>query len=166
MGASGWNYFVQYQADVNIALQDLRQAIFSKGEYYKPHQSLLESIPKLIEQHPNLKEHFESNLEETKSKSKLPEDTIEQLLQKNGESGTHSIIDIFTISDTIDLNQSGKVSDEDLIEVFDTLKPSKSQVESKADHLQTYRGRWLCTYVIVYDDQGPCELFFTGYSGD
>lgn len=166
MGASGWNYFVPYQADINTALQDLRQTNFSNGEYYKPHQRLLESIPKLIEQHPNLKEHFESNLEEIEQKSKLPENTIEQLMQKNAESGTHSIIDIITISETTDLNQSGKIRDEDLMKLFDTVQPSKSQVESKADRLQTFRGRWLCTYVIFYNNQEPSEIFFTGYSGD
>jgi len=34
MGASEWRYFVPYQEDLNLALRDLRQQVFSTGEYW------------------------------------------------------------------------------------------------------------------------------------
>jgi hypothetical protein len=46
MGASGWSYFVPYQSDIEQALQELRQAVFERGAYYKPaefHRRLYES---------------------------------------------------------------------------------------------------------------------------
>jgi hypothetical protein len=35
MGASGWEYFVPYQQDINKALQELRQKAFDEGDYVK-----------------------------------------------------------------------------------------------------------------------------------
>jgi len=39
-------------------------------------------------------------------------------------------------------------------------------VAAKAHDLQTVRTRWEGTYVIVYKDGKPDEVFFTGFSGD
>ena len=96
----------------------------------------------------------------------MPINSISDVLKKNGESGTHSIIDILEIDETDDLHQSGKISEASLLEMFSTLKPTKQQVQSKEMELESYRGRWLCTFLIVYLDDKPHEYFFTGYSGD
>src|SRR5258708_1950400 len=36
MGATGWSYFVPYQADAEQALQDLRKDVFSRRAYTQP----------------------------------------------------------------------------------------------------------------------------------
>jgi hypothetical protein len=33
MGASGWSYFVPYEADISVALQRLREDVFARGDY-------------------------------------------------------------------------------------------------------------------------------------
>ena len=33
MGASGWNYFVPYEADIAAALQRLREVVFTRGDF-------------------------------------------------------------------------------------------------------------------------------------
>jgi len=33
MGASGWSYFVPYEADISAALQRLRADVFARGDY-------------------------------------------------------------------------------------------------------------------------------------
>ena len=33
MGASGWDYFVPYEADISAALQRLREDVFARGDY-------------------------------------------------------------------------------------------------------------------------------------
>ena len=33
MGATGWSYFVPYEADISAALQRLREDVFARGEY-------------------------------------------------------------------------------------------------------------------------------------
>jgi hypothetical protein len=34
MGASGWQYFVPYEEDINNALNKLKQEVFESGKYY------------------------------------------------------------------------------------------------------------------------------------
>ncbi|MGW6397350.1 hypothetical protein [Streptomyces sp. NPDC055134] len=34
MGASGWDYYVPYQEDLNAALQQLRHEVFEAGDYH------------------------------------------------------------------------------------------------------------------------------------
>ena len=34
MGASGWDYYVPYQEDLNAALQQLRREVFEARDYY------------------------------------------------------------------------------------------------------------------------------------
>lgn len=36
MGASGWEYLVPYQADLQAALNDLRRRVFESGDYVSP----------------------------------------------------------------------------------------------------------------------------------
>jgi protein tyrosine phosphatase len=36
MGASGWVYFVPFQVDIAKALQQLREEVFRRGDYFKP----------------------------------------------------------------------------------------------------------------------------------
>jgi hypothetical protein len=33
MGATGWKYFVPYEADISAALQRLREDVFARGDY-------------------------------------------------------------------------------------------------------------------------------------
>ena len=33
MGASGWKYFVPYQADIGKAFMELRDEVFARGDY-------------------------------------------------------------------------------------------------------------------------------------
>ena len=35
MGASGWSYSVAYQPDVAVALRQLRQDVYDRGEYHR-----------------------------------------------------------------------------------------------------------------------------------
>lgn len=172
MGASGWSYFVPYRSDVKKAFVDLKESIFRSKDYYDPYArynddfSFEEFLPKGINLTEDLKRIFRIEFENVLKAKKTVAATIEELLLKNGESGTHSILDIREISDSDDRNKSGRISDTDLQSIFSTLTPSKKQVEDNQMDIQTYRGRWMCTYVIVYENDKPTELFFTGYSGD
>lgn len=37
MGATGWEYFVPYEADISAALQRLREDVFTRGDYLSGH---------------------------------------------------------------------------------------------------------------------------------
>ncbi len=169
MGASGWAYWVPYQSDINTALQELREAVFKSGDYYTE-SAFLEMIDEdQVEQYlpPDFFEQFKEALHSLRSEPQRPEpQTIEALLEMNGENGTHSIIDIDSIASTPDFGVAAPLSPQQLLDILGTNQPTRSMVEQKAEELQSLRRRWEATYIIVYADGLPSEIFFTGYSGD
>jgi dipeptidase len=96
MGASGWAYFVPYQTDISKALQELREAVFQRGEYHQrsPYWKDM-TFEEFLPPDPDLTEEDKADyLAEFQKMQALPEPTsIETLIQWNAEDGTHSIID-------------------------------------------------------------------------
>src|SRR5262245_46343637 len=104
MGASGWHYSVPYREDVEAALQELRQATYDAGDYYKdppdPRYKLTEE--EFVAQ---LDPEEEANgineflLEDWRRGQTLPTPVDpDTLLRSQPESGTHSIIDMVRVS--------------------------------------------------------------------
>jgi len=102
--------------------------------------------------------------------SKKPE-TIEELLAEQGESGTHSILDIERISTGPEFGVCALMPAERLREIFGTDKPTRKMVENKLGNHELVEDplvsqRWHGVYFIVYREGKPDELFFMGTSGD
>jgi hypothetical protein len=169
MGASGWVYFVPYQPDINKALQELREAVFKSGAYYTQAAFVASIDEDEIAKHipSEYAELFKATLQKLRSEPQPPKpNSIAELLEMNGESGTHSIIDINGISSTPDFGMAAPLSQQQLRKFFGTEKPTRSIVEQHADEIQSLRRRWEATYIIIYRDGSPGEIFFTGFSGD
>jgi hypothetical protein len=176
MGASGWNYFVPYQKDINKALQELREAEFEAltEEDMEPHRWKKITFEEVLQEYPNVTEdQRESLFEEYQRIQALPEpDSIETWLASQDEAGTGSILDIKAISATSDFAAAAPLTPQQLETFFGTDTPTHEMVEAKsfelARYLQKDVGRYWCqgTYIVVYKDGQPWELFFTGYSGD
>ena len=127
MGATGWRYFVPYEAEISAALHRLREDVFARGDYMHGHgvtederKIILEKVrpemdpwmQKVQEEAAKLQEPFRTlyleGAERIKGeitgggsaprKPKRKPKTIEKLLESQGESGTHSILDILCIS--------------------------------------------------------------------
>lgn len=164
MGASGWGYRVPYQQDLNQALQALRKAVFEAGTYYEPalfYEHLLTVVDTLPAE---VRQNLEAFV--AQGKQQPAPRTIEDLIERNAEDGTHSILDIERVDAGRDFGVINPLSDEELLDLFDTTRPTWQQVEAKARELQSLRGRWQGVCVIVYEDDQPRDIFFTGYSGD
>jgi hypothetical protein len=163
MGASGWDYFVPYQQNVERALHDLREQIFLSGAYFlRPPMEInpddFADMPEEVRaQVPVWIEREESFSEPT---------TLEALIEWNGEEGTHSIIDIERISPIPSFCAAAPLSSEQLIAIFGTDKPEQKMVEQKRHEIQGIRDRWEATYIIIYENGKPDEIFFAGFSGD
>ncbi len=179
MGASGWSYFVPYQADIKKAFYDLRQQVFERGRYYLLDvQDILPlSEDELVKRwsppddDPNddHEEYREIYREYQERYSKPRPTTIEELLEWNQTEGTHTIMDIAWITDdpaVEDIMMATPLSEDQLLEFFGTTKPTRAMVEEKEDTLMGLRSRWQATYLIVYENDQPTEIFFTGFSGD
>jgi len=166
MGASGWTYFVPYQSDISNALKELREQVFQSNKYYKrePLWQDMDDDEYANEPDEDLREQLTDWLRTMKA-MKEPT-TIEELFMWNEEDGTHSIIDITDISSTPDFGKAAPLSSQQLMNLFGTEKPTKNMIEQKADEIMQLRERWQATYIIIYKDGLPDQIFFTGYSGD
>jgi hypothetical protein len=166
MGASGWSYFIPYQEDVYQALQELREIIFEQGAYYKPAEFYGKILESEVGQNmsPDLRGQLKTDVEKMRKQPKP--NSIDELIELNGESGTHSILDIQKVASSPDFGVVAPLSQKELRDIFGTERPNREMVENKAEIVKSLRGRWQGTYIIVYNKETPKEIFFTGFSGD
>ena len=95
--------------------------------------------------------------------------SLEQLLEQGGESGTHSIIDVLSVSPTVELGAVAPLSDAELAELFGSDQPTRADVEANwagVMRVTEQRGPWTGTYLTTYRCGEPDELYFFGMSGD
>jgi len=105
MGATGWHYFVPYQSDVNQALQDLRNDVFSRKDYLSSITEAdgLAAIEQLAAMSPN-PEQARAQLQAVltlarkwdskrahRDKQRGEPRTIAELLRQRAEEGTGTI---------------------------------------------------------------------------
>src|ERR1039458_1652383 len=158
MGATGWSYFVPYEADVSAALQRLREDVFARGDYIygdditdDQRKSILEKVrpeldpwmQKVREQAATLQEPFKTKYLEMAEgikgeltgggsaprKPKRRPKTIEKVLEFQAESGTHSILDIVGISPEPKFGHIRPFPRTKLVECFGSETPSHVEIE-------------------------------------
>jgi hypothetical protein len=158
MGATGWDYFVPYQADISAALQRLREEVFARDDYELEHDFSKEELERIVEQvrpeldpwiekcremaaglPEGLREIYMANAEKFKrdllqapkkvQKPKPKPKTIKEALKRGAESGTHSILDIECISDTPKFGAITPFPRSRLMECFGTEKPTHAQIQ-------------------------------------
>ncbi len=147
MGASGWAYYVGYEADMNNALASLRNAVFRGGKFETPND-----LTEMKREYPGIL------------------DSIETLVEACGESGTHSILDINGLSENPEFGKVSRLSDSLLREYFGTNRPTKEDVEETKSllfqKLPSIVGTWGGLYLTVYRGESASEVFIIGMSGD
>jgi hypothetical protein len=197
MGSTTWDYFTRYEADVGAALGRLRKRVFREGRYerFVPSQEDLEVMQgKLRKIGPDVPSHERERIQQQDAMIRLagqiqsilgewgdkPEPvpdyskkprTIRALLKEQGESGTHSILDIERVAAR---PQSGAVSPmpaKRLKEIFGTDRPTHEMVEALRGACELFEDPlvvegWQGVYFTVYRHGKPDELFFIGTSGD
>jgi len=147
MGGHPWFYFVNYQSDINSALQALRQREFKAGRYnpvmWFPPFPVEANAPAPGAKHPS----------------------IEQAMEAADADGTRSILDMERVSNTADYGVVVRLPDSELIEFFGTDKPTREMIEANDDFFEMLeRGQGI--YIVAYRDGEPAEIFFAGYSYD
>jgi len=147
MGAHPYYYFVEFQPDIEAALQDLRQHEFEAGRY-NPAQPFPRFPIRPDSPAPGAKHEF-----------------IYEAIEDAAEEGTRSILDIETVSDWPELGVASPLSEDDLDRYFGTRQPTKEMVSRKLDFLASIE-RGHCIYITVFESGQPSELCFAGYSFD
>lgn len=162
MGATGWQYFVPYQTNVEAALQRLRGEVFAHEEYAPAITVTKAQLDTALK---GVGSDWESNLaffESQAADAKLPQSTrdkfsmlasqlkqlrksgksaqgtvskprtIDELLQSRGESGTHSILDLVRVSPTPEFGAVSPLPKSEVVKVFGSETPTRLQIEKKA----------------------------------
>jgi hypothetical protein len=183
MGASGWAYFTPYQPDIQKALDALRQQVFESGEYNKAYEiwqhATEEGIRQWFKQDAahlydpaevdDLVKRAITRLREMKARtaSGTPS-SPEEAVAWNEDAGTHSILDVHSVTD----DPSGAwfvaapLTENQLMMILGSIEPTHDQIVVNTRRLWNLRERWEATYIIVYKDGKPNEIYFTGFSGD
>jgi hypothetical protein len=147
MGAHPYWYYVPYQADVEKALQELRDQEYQAGRYNPvipfPDFPLGPDSPTPGPAH----------------------ETYAEIFEDADADGTRSILDIQCTGDAPDFGTAGPLPDEMLEDLYDTRQPTRAMVENNMDFLEDVE-RGHCVYIILYKDGQPDEIFFAGYSFD
>ncbi len=147
MGAEPYWYFVDYQPDVQRALDELREREFRAGRY-NPVMPSLSFPPGPESPAPGAKHR-----------------TIREAQAAAGADGTRSILDIATVAKEPDFSVAAPLDDESLEEFFGTTRPTRQMVEENMDFLADV-DRGQCVYIITYKEDSPDEILLAGYSFD
>lgn len=147
MGGHPWFYFVDYEPDVESALQKLREREFQAGRYNPvidfPEFPVTQQSPAPGAGH----------------------DSIEEAMEDADADGTRSILDMMSVADAPDFGAVAPLPLEDLRNLFGTDKPTHEMIE-ESDELYDLLERGQGVYITVYKDDAPSEIFFAGYSYD
>ena len=92
--------------------------------------------------------------------------TIEELVERAAEDGTHSILDIDRVSDDLDFGAVAPMPAELLLRIYGTEKPTRSDIEAHQYEAIENIERWQGYYTVVYENDQPSEFYFEGVSGD
>src|SRR5689334_4075171 len=142
MGASGWDYLVPYQA-ADQAFAALQRKVLAERDFLDPGYELT-SLADLAE---------------------AKED------EEFWEAGTHSILDMDTVTGTEVPDRVGLIRALTTAEVralFGTDTPTRADFQRQGDGHGPMPDfpRWSGRYTVLYRDGQPHELAFWGYSGD
>jgi hypothetical protein len=92
--------------------------------------------------------------------------SIAELLERAGECGTHSIIDIEHIAPRPRFAAAAPLTSASVRRLFGTAEPTHAEVEARWEDAAERLGRWQARYLAVYRDGRPHEYAFIGCSGD
>ncbi|MYW69173.1 hypothetical protein GTY65_34645 [Streptomyces sp. SID8379] len=144
MGATGWEYYVPYQADTAAALEELRERVFREGDY-----------------------HWREGDGQTPAAPRPA--TIEELWRDEDvqEQGTHSILDMDRVLRPGEHPVWGTVQP---VHPAEACRLTGTDVLTR-EHVEVIDGlvadRWLGRVAVLHDSTGrPSELYFWGFSGD
>lgn len=188
MGASGWEYYAPYQADISMAFQKLCESVYPEVAQQFP--TLTERIAQLEDELKHLDSLYpqsqtdahQAELQEShedelfyslKRLRALPEPrTIQEKIYELHiicePDGTGTILDMRGIASEPGYFEIAPLSEEDLIDLFGTTQPTREMIEIKKikraifEHQRSQMG----SYIVVFTNGEPSEIYFVGFSGD
>jgi hypothetical protein len=177
MGSHAYVYFVDYQPDIDAALQALRQREFEAGRY----------DPAIAEATGQHMYQFKFPPDASSSAPGAAHASIDEALGAAMEDGTGSILDLQRalneppqdVGDPFaSFLAAWPLSEHELMLLFQTTTPSRAQLwdviagksnnvdREVVDRFWNRIDRGTGRYIILYEDGNPSEIFFVGFSID
>jgi hypothetical protein len=169
VGSEPYFYFTPYQKDIQAALQALREREFKAGRY-DPAMGMGEP--------PSYMFQMRFPPDASWPTPGAQHASIEEAIEAAADSGTGSILDLSRVGSKPDFSTVCPLSDQVLIQLFGTTKPTRDLLESVLikkrpiagpegyglfwDQIERGEGR----YIVLYSGSEPREIFFAGYTID
>jgi hypothetical protein len=147
MGAHPYWYFVEYQTNVQAALDGLRKREFKAGRY-----NPVMPFP-------------EFPIGPRAAAPGAQHSSIDEAMEEADADGTRSILDIHAVAEAPDFCVAAPLSANELEAHYGTDQPTREMIENDMEIFQDIE-RGHCLYTPVYKEGKPSELFFAGYSFD
>jgi hypothetical protein len=146
LGASGWDYVVEYPGDPAAALQALREQVLASGDYLWD----------------------DANDFPAPRPSTVAE--LDEIRQEDDfwEVGTHSVLDVDRIVPTGPDREAAvqELAADEAQRAFGTSTPTRDQFEAVGLNALPWGERWSGRYQLLYDGGRPTEIAFWGATGD
>lgn len=150
MGGEPYIYVVDYDDDVQAALDRLRDREFLAGRYSPVMMSPSDVMP----------------IGPDSPAPGAGHDSIDDALLETEGAGTRSILDLFEISDAPEPFTATRLTDPELVAFFGTTEPSIDLDRSALDELLGWLDRGHGACATLYRDGRPAGLLFVGVSFD
>ena len=188
MVANPWHYFTTFCADLNAALQNLKEQEFRAGRYgfdywFNQKSAALQErvgvdFSGIPEEYVRMLNQPKPSADELIEKYGSLQAAMGALLEESAPDGTQSILDLTQISDKPQIFAACPLSKNELQEIFQTTEPTREMIEAillNEAEIEDWNpwarfwesiGRGEGRYILLYKDGQPTELFFAGYSFD
>ncbi len=176
-GGEFWHVFAPFNGDLHKSFQVAQENVLNSGEYNDPTKPVIieneEEFMRMFNL--NRKQYDEMQERDRKQsryaakifqKAKTKEDKIKALRRLTGADGTRSILDMYGIKLDPEIGYISPVTKGQLMKIFGTEEPTKSQILEKLSYIAELCDRMLGKYVIAYNNDKQIEVLFAGYSAD
>jgi hypothetical protein len=150
VGAEPYFYVVDYQEDIQAALDQLREREFQAGRFHPAVHSVEDLYDSPTHMRPGPGAQHES---------------IDAIFEEGNPDGTRSILDLWTIGDRPAVMTASGLTDSELDTYFGTHEPTVEAVNDN-DEFWADIERGSGRYVIVDENGRPSGICFAGYSFD
>lgn len=139
MGASAWHYVTKWEPDLNAALARAQEETLRAGSYGLPRRQV--NLPRNA--------------------------TVEDVRDAYAEAGgSASVLDVRAIESEPGPEVAGPFSEDVMLDLFGTLKPTRPAVMGKLWEILELVGRGETACVVMYEAGDPKEILFAGYTAD
>ena len=139
MGASAWHYITKWEPDLSAALARAQAETLKAGSYGLPRRQV--NLPRSA--------------------------TVEDVRDAYAEAGgSASVLDVRAIASEPGPKAAGPFSEDVMLDLFGTLKPTRPAVMGKLWEILELLGRGETACVVMYEAGEPMEILFAGYTAD